>query len=359
MRTNKKSTRQITTKSTKPAVKSAKPAAKSAQKPDAKAPQKAAAKVPKKADAKAAKKTDAKAAKKTVATAAKKTAAKAPTKAAAKAPKKVGGAKSGKQAAAKSAPVTAARLRQDDPISDTALLALPRDYEASPDMPVAIAQAELTALGRMAQTVAGALAKVGITPHHITALGRFAKRLGLAESQWQAARTGTTLSVNDRKKLLEAEALTAQLVAGGRWACRKDLAARATLDKITEGSGLADTIADLSDLVAFWAEHPRELVNTDITARDLARATALAAALEVTADKETRDLDAAAAQALRNRCFWAADELAREVREGGRYAFRLQPKMAAKFTSRYRLTINRRNRDKAPAKPPAPSPSPI
>ena len=65
---------------------------------------------------------------------------------------------------------------------------------------------------------------------------------------------------------------------------------------------------------------------------------ALADALEPAAEKEDKDVDAAAALELRNRCFWSADKLAKEIREGGRYAFRLQPKIAAKFVSRYRLS---------------------
>lgn len=47
-------------------------------------------------------------------------------------------------------------------------------------------------------------------------------------------------------------------------------------------------------------------------------------------------LFAARAIELRNRVFWASDELAKEFREGGRYAFRGEPTVAAKLVSRYR-----------------------
>ncbi len=56
--------------------------------------------------------------------------------------------------------------------------------------------------------------------------------------------------------------------------------------------------------------------------------------------------------------FWAADGLAKEIREGGRYAYRLQPKTAANFVSRYRAALTRRSRRKAKDdQPPAPSPA--
>jgi hypothetical protein len=42
-------------------------------------------------------------------------------------------------------------------------------------------------------------------------------------------------------------------------------------------------------------------------------------------------------------------ELAKEIREGGRYAFSDQPKIAAKFVSRHRASANRRSRRKTKA----------
>jgi hypothetical protein len=67
---------------------------------------------------------------------------------------------------------------------------------------------------------------------------------------------------------------------------------------------------------------------------------------EPAAKKESADVDAARALDLRNRAFWAAHELAREIREGGRYAYADNTKLAAKFTSRYRTATVRRSRSK-------------
>jgi len=250
------------------------------------------------------------------------------------------------------------RASGPDPSSDEALRGLTTDYAASPDMPVKVAQLELASLARLAKTAAGPLAKVGIPAAKGETLQRFATRLGSLESGWQRARTSVTLTAIERRRLVEAEELDRKLLAGGRWACRKDSEAQAELGRIAEGSGLADTIQDLRDLETFWAAHPGELACTDITAKDLARATELAESLAAAAEKETANLEASAALDLRNRCFWAADELAKEIREGGRYAYRLQPKTAAKFTSRYRAALLRRSRRKPKdQKPPAPQPA--
>jgi len=71
------------------------------------------------------------------------------------------------------------------------------------------------------------------------------------------------------------------------------------------------------------------------------------------------DVEATRALDLRNRAFWAAHELAQDLREGGRYAYAANPKLAAKFTSRYRTTAVKRTRgtkkkqSKRTATPPA------
>ena len=237
-----------------------------------------------------------------------------------------------------------------DPTSDAALRALSPAYADAPDMPIETAVQELGALARKAKKAQPKLTAIGLGPDVTARVARFAKRLGALEDAWQEARAGVKLSAKERALLVEAEKLDDKLVAGGRWACRKDPDAQKALDAIAEGSGLRDTVDDLRDGADFWAAHEAQRGDSDVTAKDLRRAVELADALEPAAEKEEADLDAAAAQELRNRCFWAADELAKDVREGGRYAFKLEPKVAALFTSRYRAQVNRRSRKKAKAK---------
>ncbi len=272
--------------------------------------------------------------------------------------KPAGRGKSGGTAARGAGKRPGGRSPGSDLSSDEALRALPGDYAASPDMPVKVAEQELGSLARLAKTAAGALAKVGIAATQIEQLRRFATRLGSLENAWQRARGSIAISAIERRRRAEAEELVRQLLAGGRWACRRDPEALLELGRIAEGSGLADTIQDLRDLGTFWAAHSGELALTDIKARDLTRATELADVLATAAEKETASLTASSALELRNRCFWAADELAREIREGGRYAYRLQPKTAAKFTSRYRASLARKARHKpTDAQPSAPMPA--
>ncbi len=245
-----------------------------------------------------------------------------------------------------------------DPTSAAALIALPASYADPPDLPVDVAIAELGSLARLAKTSATALAAVGLGADHTERLARFGRKLAAYEDAWQAARGGVKLTAKERALLAEAEALDDKLVAGGRWACRGDADAQAELTDIAEDSGLADTVSDLRRGVDFWGRHATARKDTDVTDGDLKRAIALADALDAAAQKEAADLGAAHALELRNRCFWAADELAKELREGGRYAFRGQPKVATRFTSRYRADANRRSRKKAKAKAAQPEAKP-
>lgn len=236
-----------------------------------------------------------------------------------------------------------------DPTTNAALLALSPEYARAPDIPITIAQRELASLARLARSQQTRLAQIGITKAKVDDLDRFAKRLGALEKAWQKARAGVKLSAAQKKLRDEAEKLDDKLVTGGRWGCRKDEEAQAELSRIAAGSGLADTIQDLRDLVVFWGEHEDDLGKTDITKKDLDRAVELADALDEAAAHEASDVDAVQALELRNRCFWAGDELAAEIREGGRYAFQGQPKIAAKFVSRYRASAAKRARRKKAA----------
>jgi hypothetical protein len=238
---------------------------------------------------------------------------------------------------------------ETDPTTDASLRALPAAYADPPDIPVTVQTDELKSLARLAKSQEARLSPLGLGAEVVDRLGRFAKKLGALESRWQSAREGVRLTAAEQKLRSEAEALDTKLVEAGRWGCRKDPKALEELARIAEGSGLADTVQDLRDGVAFWEAHAGEMKVTDVTKADLARATALADKLEAAAAKEAADVDAASALELRNRCFWAANDLANEVRQGGRYAFRAEPKVAAKFTSRHRAQAVRRSRRKAKA----------
>jgi hypothetical protein len=243
----------------------------------------------------------------------------------------------------------AAKDAKPDPTTDEALLGLDPSYAAAPDIPMSVAIDEMASLARLGKARQKELAKVGIDAAKIGTLARFAARLKKLETAWQHARSSVRLTAGDREMRKEAEALDTKLLAGGRWACRNDEAAQTELSRIAEGASLSDTVQDLRDLVAFWRGHKTERSQTKITREDLARAVELANELEPAAANEENDAVAAEAIELRNRCFWAGDAVAKEIREGGRYAFDTHPKIAAKFVSRYRATLTRRSRRKAKA----------
>lgn len=243
-----------------------------------------------------------------------------------------------------------------DPSSADALRALSSEYAAQPDIPIGVAIQEFASLSRLSKTSSARLLKAGITMAQIDGMARFATRLRGYETAWQRARASVKLASRERQELADAELLKRKLLDGGRWALRKDQDALEELARIAEGSGIEDLIQDLTELVGFWGSYAAALRHTDITSQDLSRAAALADSLDAAARKEANSLDAAAAMELRNRCYWAADELARELREGGRYVYRLEPKTAAKFSSRYRVAAKRRVRNKAKPQP-APAPS--
>lgn len=249
-------------------------------------------------------------------------------------------------AAPKSSRKTVPSAAAHDPTSDDALRALPAKFASPPDMPIEVAIREWTGLANQAKALAKAFGAIGLGADTIGLMGGFAKRLAANEKRWQVARTGVAISAKERKLLAEAEALDSKLLAGGRWALRHDEDAQRELSRIAEGSGLRDTVDDLRDLGDFWKANREALSQTRITEADLKRAAELAETLAPAAEKEAGDLDAAAALELRNRTFWAGDRLAKDIREGGRYAFNDQPKLASKFVSRYRSTQQKKSRKK-------------
>jgi hypothetical protein len=256
----------------------------------------------------------------------------------------------------------APKLAPIDPKRDAALLMLPSSYAESPDMPVAIAIAELDALHRLATKEARTLARFGVAARQTNELGAYVKELALRERTWTVERDATA-SAEGKALREEADLLKRKMLAAGEWALRHDEDALHELARIRQGSGLPDTIEDLHQLSYFWTRHAHEMKVTKLTPKDVTRAAELAELLGDAVAEEVSNTQASRARELRNRCFWAATALASEIRQGGRYAFNEEPKTAARFVSRYRQEHNRKARRKAnhvqaPAvSPAAPPPS--
>jgi hypothetical protein len=242
------------------------------------------------------------------------------------------------------------------PKTDDALFAAPTTYADAPDMPVDVAIREWRQLASVARKLQGPLGKIGLDKTSATTLGSFADDLDARERHWQKTRP----SPGKVKKLrAEAETLKRSLLAAGEWALRDDEDGLDELARIREGTGLVDTLNDLRDLAAFWKTNASSLSKTRLKSADVARAPALATELGTLADEEHANTDAAQALELRNRCFWSGDAAAKEIRKAGRYAFHDQPKVAARFSSRYQAdkskveTVRRRKGASAGATDPS------
>lgn len=251
--------------------------------------------------------------------------------------------------AAKTAP---ARPPPGGDVDDAALLALDASQAEAPDIPVSIAVAEWKSLASVARKELRTLSRLGIGAQPIATLEALARRLTQLEKAWQSARGKRVTGAATDKQRVAAEALKREMLAAGEWACRHDDYALKTLARIREGTGLADTVQDLRDLASFWEQHDDERARTKLRAADLDRARSLADALSAPAGAESRDPDAARAQELRNRCFWAGNVVAGEIRQCGRYAFSDDPKRAARFPARYRAELRR-----PPRSPSLPAPA--
>jgi hypothetical protein len=232
-------------------------------------------------------------------------------------------------------------------------MALDPSQGEAPDEPIAVAVSEWKALAALARKEGKTLSKLGVGAKQFATLEAFARRLAELDKAWLKIRARHGKS----QKRDEAETLKRKLLAAGEWACRHDDEALYQLARIREGSGLADTIQDLRDLAAFWDRHADEMARTKLTAREVSRARALAEDMELMAMEEAADAEANHVLELRNRCFWAGNAVAGEIRQCGRYAFSEQPAKAAKFVARFRAERTRRRRragaDGAPASAPA------
>ena len=152
----------------------------------------------------------------------------------------------------------------------------------------------------------------------------------------------------DRK---DAEARGAELrgylMAACRWSLRGNVDAQATLDRIAEGSGLADLVQDLHDLAALIDAHADGFAD-DSTFDPAEQATAAReSAAEIAGGLATAfaDGDKSAARDLRDRAAAYLNDLMGDLRSAGAYVYRDSADL-----QRFRSTHRRRYRLRATAK---------
>jgi len=283
--------------------------------------------------------------------------AKAPRKAAPAARKAARGAKAPAKAPARAAAKASPQVTRKEGLSDeqrAALAALDGSYEEAIDLPVATVLQDF-------REMHGLLARLG---KRITSgsrldaglLGELPSRaaaLDEAELQWASVRK---LQLPSARKQLrtEAEALRADAIAALRHFVASDAALQAKVDRIVEGTGLADLIDDLKKLRPLVDAQQGALARSGLPARAGDKLQDLTAALEAATEQQSTERassdEARAALGLRNRAYWRLREAMDEIRECARYAFRSEPSLEKLFRSPHA-----RKHKKAAAEPTQPA----
>jgi hypothetical protein len=231
------------------------------------------------------------------------------------------------------------------------LMSLPPDAVRSPSLPMATALQEAHDLYELCRrdTVNTALVAVGQGPSFVLDLAQRIDAAREAQSIWVSAR--------DRSKSAELVALESRaaelrstLVAAGRWNLRNQREPQATLSAIRAGEGVDDLVQDLFDLATLCEKHTDAFTSDrsfDVTAR-VAEARTVAQQLSESVSAERLDPEPAGVRDVRDRAFTHMDDLVSEIRTAARYAFRQEPELAKRFTSRYRRRARRSSKSDEP-----------
>jgi hypothetical protein len=180
------------------------------------------------------------------------------------------------------------------------------------------------------------LASVGLPRGHVAALAQAADGLRYA----QALQQSKSLRVTDGAQqgaISAAYALRGDVVAACRWNLRADRVAQSAIDRIMEGEGVVDLIADLNALAVFIQAHASAFAADDTfdpEAKAEACRQAAASTQALIADSSAVD-DKKTTTDTRNRAWTHFKKLQKELSEAAQYAFRDDPRTRARFVSAY------------------------
>lgn len=226
-------------------------------------------------------------------------------------------------------------------LSDLRPILIALDDPLAPSLPMAVLHQEadnlLTWLG---QGSFEKLTAVGVPPdalaHAQTALAASRE----AQAAWTVVWGGRKTAKRKDAEARGAE-LRGYLMAACRWSLRADADAQATLDRIAEGSGLADLVQDLHDLAALIESNAAGF-GDDSTFEPAEQASAAKeAAAEIAGGLATAfaDGDKEAAKDLRDRAAAYLNDQMSDLRAAGSYAFR-----GTDDLQRFRSSYRRRSR---------------
>lgn len=165
-----------------------------------------------------------------------------------------------------------------------------------------------------------------------------------ANSNWDTHRFARSLGTGRTKDRKAAEALRARVLAAGRYLFRRHPDVVLELDRIAEGQGLPDLIADLRDLHRLTHGH------RDVWAQDVALPQGALDSLEPLANRlETlpEQDSARVAREGRNRVFALLGQWLEEVRMAARYLFATDPVKLKPFLSTHAAQLRSRTRARA------------
>lgn len=241
-----------------------------------------------------------------------------------------------------------------------ALEAIAREDVAEPRIPIAVFLQEAHDLATLVvqAEVEKELVHVGVTKKTLTGLDTIVAAARQAESDWVVV-FDRTKPATQRKLEDQASVLRSELTAACRWNLRDDRVALATVNAVATGDGVPDLIQDLNDL-AHLIESRSAAFKSDTTFDAAAKAKEahkLASELEQGVSTTKLADEQAQAKDLRDRAFTYLYDQVALIREAGRYAFRDNDSMRARFASAYKRSRSRAvvSEDPAPGQPVAPA----
>jgi hypothetical protein len=218
------------------------------------------------------------------------------------------------------------------------MAAMPANEVIEPEIPAAVAIQEANDLVTLCRQpdIAERLFRVGLDEADLQDLDEAVGAMRTAQSMWVVVRDR---SKSDAQKEREENGyrLRGDLLAALRFNLRADRAAMGTVDAIAEGEGLADLIQDLADaarliesrLDAFVRDQTFDAPAAAEEARQLSEELSAGASLERIHGEQINMKDS------RDRMYSLMADIVSSVREAGRYAFRDDETLRAKFASDY------------------------
>lgn len=216
-----------------------------------------------------------------------------------------------------------------------------------PGMPVRVLVAEAQRAAELAKPARAKLAKLAsFDIAAVDDLVTLATGLVKVDLEWTAARATGRAGLGP-KVLADAEGHKRDLFQAARFLLRKDAVVQERLDRIADGTGAADTAADLDALADLVREFPEVFASDDDFPKDAAEhANDLATKIRTGTDPSA----AVAAQQRRNKLYWAVSDANAEVRTALRYLWRKDPKKLALIGAGYAVALRKTARkEKKPA----------